>query len=125
MNPLVFMFSQSFLTFSRTDVIIKKYLREWPVSSPNESKGYMPRDADLSLFMVLYFLVLVMEKGFPHTVIFAKLSYNPDACPVCRTINENYSIIQNGTKTSNIKILPINGDSAFLRVQKLKYSISL
>ena len=63
----------------------------------------------------------VVKKGIRHTVIFAKLSYNPDACPVCGTINENYSIIKNGTKTSNIKILPINGDPAFLRVQKQRF----
>ena len=63
----------------------------------------------------------VVKKGIRHTVIFAKLSYDPDACPVCGTINENYSIIKNGTKTSNIKILPINGDPAFLRVQKQRF----
>lgn len=63
----------------------------------------------------------VVKKGIRHMVIFAKLSYNPDACLVCGTINENYSIIKNGTKISNIKILPINGDPAFLKVQKQRF----
>lgn len=36
----------------------------------------------------------VVKKGIRHTVIFAKLSYNPEACPVCGTISENYSIIK-------------------------------
>lgn len=54
-------------------------------------------------------------------MLFTKLSYNPEACPVCGTISENYSIIKNGTKTSDIKILPINGDPAILRVQKQRF----
>ena len=40
----------------------------------------------------------VVKKGIRHTVIFAKLSYDLDACPVCGTINENYTIIKNCTK---------------------------
>lgn len=63
----------------------------------------------------------VVRKGVRHTAIAATLSYVPEACPVCGTVNENFTIIKNGAKISNIKLLPINGEPAFLRVKKQRF----
>ncbi len=56
-----------------------------------------------------------------YNIVSAKLSYTPKCCMVCGVINENFNIIKNGTKISNIKILPINGYPSILRLRKQRY----
>lgn len=50
----------------------------------------------------------VVRKGIRYTVIPAKLSYTPDACPVCGTVNEDFSIIKNGTKLVILRFISNN-----------------
>lgn len=66
-------------------------------------------------------LEYIVKKNIHYTVLSAKLSYVPDFCPVCGTVNEDNVIIKNGTKVSNIKILPINGNPAILRLRKQRF----
>lgn len=63
----------------------------------------------------------VVKKGIRYIVVPATLSYVPEFCPVCGTVNENASIIKNGTKVSNVKILSINGDPAILKIRKQRF----
>lgn len=58
----------------------------------------------------------VVKKGIRHTVIFAKLSYDPDACPVCGTIVDIH-FLQSRILWKRIAL--------FQGRSSLKYSISL
>ena len=60
-------------------------------------------------------------KGVLYNIINATLTYNPQACPICGCINEDFSIIKYGTKISNIKILPCNGAPTILRLRKQRF----
>lgn len=59
-------------------------------------------------------------KGVTYKVIDATLSYDVDCCPICGTVNDN-SIIKYGSKSSDIKILPIAGNPAILRLHKQRF----
>lgn len=63
----------------------------------------------------------IRKKNVSHKVINAKLSYIPACCPICGSVNENYSIIKYGTKSSNIKLLPFNGEPLILRLRKQRF----
>ena len=45
----------------------------------------------------------------------------PQCCSVCGCINENYSIIKYGSKPSDIKLLPCNGNPTLLRLNKQRF----
>lgn len=60
-------------------------------------------------------------KGIEYNIINASLSYKAKACPICGCINEKFSIIKYGTKTSNIKLLPCNGNPTILRLKKQRF----
>ena len=59
-------------------------------------------------------------KGVTYKVIDATLSYDVDCCPICGMVNDN-SIIKYGSKASDIKILPIAGNPAILRLHKQRF----
>lgn len=63
----------------------------------------------------------IIKKNITYNLINAKLSYTPKYCPICGCINENYSIIKYGTKASDIKLLPCNGNPTILRLNKQKF----
>lgn len=53
--------------------------------------------------------------------IYGKLSYTPDCCPCCGSVNENYSIIKHGTKKSNIKMLSVCNSPTVLVLSKQRF----
>lgn len=59
-------------------------------------------------------------KGLTYKVIEGILSYHVDYCPVCGSVNE-CSVIKYGTKVSEIKLLPIAGHPAILRLHKQRF----
>ena len=59
-------------------------------------------------------------KGVTYKVIEGTLSYTSDCCPVCGSVNEG-NIIKYGSKASDIKILPISGNPAILRLHKQRF----
>ena len=59
-------------------------------------------------------------KDVTYKVINATLSYDVDCCPICGMVNDN-SIIKYGSKASDIKILPIAGNPAILRLHKQRF----
>lgn len=61
------------------------------------------------------------KKGIKYTILSGTLSYTPDYCPVCGHRNTNYQIIKNGSKVSNIKLLPLNGLPTFLKLKKQRF----
>lgn len=64
----------------------------------------------------------VKIKGVNTTVVSASLSYNPpDICPLCGCINENNSIIKNGTKPSDIKLPKTSGLNTVLKLYKQRF----
>lgn len=63
----------------------------------------------------------VKKKGILYNMISGVLTYTPTACSVCGSVNENFSIIKNGTKSSDIKLLPCNGNPTILRLRKQRY----
>ncbi|HKL41504.1 MAG TPA: ISL3 family transposase [Clostridia bacterium] len=63
----------------------------------------------------------IKKKNITYNLIKAKLSYVPEHCPICGCLNENYSIIKYGTKPSDIKLLPCNGNPTILRLNKQRF----
>lgn len=63
----------------------------------------------------------IKKKDVLYKVINATLSYIPSFCPVCGCINEHHSIIKHGTKSSDIKLLPFNGEPLILRLRKQRF----
>lgn len=59
----------------------------------------------------------VKNKGVTYTLIFGRLSYQAECCPVCGSIDKK-RMIKHGTKTSRIKMLPLNGDPFLLQLKK-------
>lgn len=60
-------------------------------------------------------------KNVNSLVFSAKLSYTPIACPCCGTVNENYSIVKNGTRKSRIQLISISGLPAYLDLYKQRF----
>ena len=63
----------------------------------------------------------VRKKGVVYNVIKGTLSYSPSACPICGCVNENFSIIKYGLKSSDIKLLTCNGNPTILRLRKQRF----
>ena len=63
----------------------------------------------------------VKKKGVLYNVIHAILSYSQSYCPVCGSVNEHNSIIKHGSKPSDIKLLPFNGEPLILRLRKQRF----
>ena len=59
-------------------------------------------------------------RGISYKVIEGTLSYDADCCPVCGSVNES-TIIKYGSKSSDIKILPISGFPTILRLRKQRF----
>lgn len=57
------------------------------------------------------------KRNVKYTLLSGVLTYLPDVCPVCGSVNENCSIIKHGTKSSDIKLLPCNGNPTYLRLK--------
>lgn len=76
------------------------------------------KDKNIKLFDKLTY---VCKKGVRYKVLYGRLTYTPTVCPVCGCINENYSIIKNGSKTSNIKLLPVGGEPVYLNLKKQRF----
>ena len=60
------------------------------------------------------------SKGITYNVIEGNLSYTNNYCPICGTVNDG-NIIKYGSKASDIKILPISGNPAILRLHKQRF----
>ena len=58
-------------------------------------------------------------RGITYKVIFGKLTYKADSCPCCNASGD--SIIKHGTKSSKIRLLPINGLPAILNLKKQRF----
>ncbi len=63
---------------------------------------------------------LITKKDITYHLISAKLSYTPEACLHCGTINQQ-QIIKYGYKTSRIKLLPCNGNPMILKLDKQRF----
>ena len=66
-------------------------------------------------------IITMKKKNILYNVISGLLTYTPDFCPVCGSINEKNSIIKYGTKSSDIKLLPFNGCPLILRLKKQRF----
>lgn len=60
-------------------------------------------------------------KGKRSLLIKATLTYIPDACKHCGTVNEDYSIIKNGTQTSTIKWPIDTFHSTYIKLRKQRF----
>ena len=58
-------------------------------------------------------------RGITYKVLFAKLTYKANSCPFCNATSN--LIIKYGTKTSKIKLLPLNGNPAILNLKKQRF----
>ena len=63
----------------------------------------------------------IKKKNILYKVIQGSLTYNPEVCPICGCVNINHSIIKNGSKTSDIKLLSCNGNPTILRLKKQRF----
>ena len=63
----------------------------------------------------------IRKKDILYKLVCARLSYTPECCPVCGVVNEATSIIKHGTKSSDIKLLPCNGNPTILRLHKQRF----
>ncbi len=63
----------------------------------------------------------VKKKKILYKVIRGFLTYTPEVCPICGCLNINHSIIKNGSKTSDIKLLSCNGNPTILRLKKQRF----
>lgn len=63
----------------------------------------------------------IRKKDILYKLISARLSYSPECCPVCGVANEHSSMIKHGTKSSDIKLLPCNGNPTILRLHKQRF----
>lgn len=66
-------------------------------------------------------IIKVKKKSILCNVIFGTLTYTPQYCPICGCINVNKSVIKHGTKSSDIKLLPFNGNPLILRLRKQRF----
>ena len=62
----------------------------------------------------------VKKNNITYKVIDAKLSYVAKVCPICGNMEKN-TIIKYGNTTSDIKLLPLNGDPTILRLKKQRF----
>ncbi|WP_425539479.1 ISL3 family transposase [Microaceticoccus formicicus] len=62
----------------------------------------------------------IKKKNISYNLIFGRLTYNASVCPVCGNVHSP-SIIKHGTKSSDIKLLPFNGEPTFLRLKKQRF----
>ena len=62
----------------------------------------------------------VRKNNTTYKVIDAKLSYVAKVCPICGNMEKN-TIIKYGNTTSDIKLLPLNGDPTILRLKKQRF----
>lgn len=60
-------------------------------------------------------------KDIKYTVVHATLTYTPSHCKRCGCINEDFSIIKHGFKSSDIIINPVNHTPTILRVKKQRF----
>lgn len=60
------------------------------------------------------------KNNITYKVIDANLTYTADVCPICGNMEIN-RIIKHGTKSSDIKLLPINGNPTILRLKKQRF----
>lgn len=66
-------------------------------------------------------MIVKKVKYIDTKFIYGKLSYTPDFCPCCGCTNVNYSIIKNGTKVSNIKMLNVCNLPTVLVLNKQRF----
>lgn len=57
-------------------------------------------------------------KNVNYKVLEAKLTYKPKACPHSGSINENYSIVKNGSQKVKVLINRISNSPTFIEIKK-------
>lgn len=76
------------------------------------------KDLNISISKEISYMT---KRNVKYTLLSGVLTYLPDVCPVCGSVNENCSIIKHGTKSSDIKLLPCNGNPTYLRLKKQRF----
>lgn len=59
--------------------------------------------------------------GVKFNILHSTLTYTPDVCPHCGSVNENYSIVKNGSQKVKILINRINNVPTILEVKKQRF----
>ena len=62
----------------------------------------------------------IKKKGINYNLLHGRLSYLPSVCTCCGNTDVS-KIIKHGTKSSDIKLLPFNGEPTFLRLKKQRF----
>ena len=62
----------------------------------------------------------IKKKGINYNLLHGRLSYLPAVCTCCGNTDVS-KIIKHGTKSSDIKLLPFNGEPTFLRLKKQRF----
>lgn len=77
------------------------------------------KDENISFEDNFYFKKKI--KGVDTHILYGVLSYVPKACPKCGSVHCKSNIIKNGFKASSIKLLPISGLPAILKLKKQRF----
>ncbi len=61
-------------------------------------------------------------KGVQTLVFYGTLtSYSPHHCPICGSINDNYTIIKNGSKIVNVRLPRVSNRATLLKLKKQRF----
>ena len=67
------------------------------------------------------FLKSKVTRGIEHTIIEAELTYNPSRCEHCKTSKDDYNIVKNRNKVTNILVGQFNSKPVMLRLKKQRF----